>query len=382
MTIKLRWGLLLSGFAVSMCVVLAFANRGVADSIYWANDGSLSIGRANLDGTGVNQTFVKNAGYVNNVAVGASGIWWAKDGSVERANLNGSCPTHNFISRSYAKGYMQPSGLTLAGQYVYWSETNGNQIGRANQDGSGINYTFIADDGEPAGVTAYGQHLYWGNQNGGSGGGSLGRANLNGSGVNEAFVPFSPGGTGPETPVSLAVADQYIYWADPDANAIGRANIDGSGANNAFISGAGSPGAGDPYAVAVTGQHIYWTTSAGWIAEANLDGSGVNLQFIRVPLGPGYTLPGLAVGPTAAQGAAASAKCLPKPPAVSRCVVPKLVGKRLKAAKTALVAAHCRLGKVRTKKAAGVRGRVLSQKPRPHRKLPALGKVSVVVSRH
>src|ERR1019366_3212803 len=100
MTIKLRWGLLLSGFAVSMCVVLAFANRGVADSIYWANDGSLSIGRANLDGTGVNQTFVKNAGYVNNIAVGASGIWWAKTARSSARTSTGRAPhTISFPAR-------------------------------------------------------------------------------------------------------------------------------------------------------------------------------------------------------------------------------------------------------------------------------------------
>jgi hypothetical protein len=265
--------------------------------------------------------------------------------------------------------------LTLSGQSVYWTD-NYAGIGRANLDGSGINYKLIPSDQDLRGVTAYGPYLYWGNA------GTIGRANLNGSAVNQSFVPNNFDGTGPDRPYSVAVDGQFIYWADYGANSIGRANIDGSNSDDSFIPNADPPSSkGGPYAVAVTGQHIYWTTNVGTIAEANIDGSGVNLQFIHVDLGPGYVLAGLAVGPTAAQGASTSTKCSGKSPPVSRCVVPRLVGKQLPAAKTALIAAHCRLGNVTTRKALGASGRVLSQKPRPGTKLPARGKVSVVVSR-
>jgi hypothetical protein len=215
----------------------------------------------------------------------------------------------------------------------------------------------------------------------GGGAGTIGRANLNGSAVNQSFVPNNFDGTGPDRPYSVVVDGQHIYWADYGLGTIGRANIDGSNVESSFIPNANDPSSGGPYALAVTGQHIYWTTNLGTIAEANIDGSGVNKQFIHVDLGPGYVLAGIAVGPTAAQGASTSTKCSGKSPPVSRCMVPKLVGERLKAAKTALIAAHCRLGNVTTRKALGASGRVLSQKPRPGRKLPARGKVSVVVSR-
>src|SRR5262249_4411359 len=57
--------------------------------IYWANNSAFTIGRANLDGTGVNQNFITDAGAdVRSVAVDATSIYWAEyNGSIRRANL-------------------------------------------------------------------------------------------------------------------------------------------------------------------------------------------------------------------------------------------------------------------------------------------------------
>jgi eukaryotic-like serine/threonine-protein kinase len=64
------------------------------------------------------------------------------------------------------------------------------------------------------------------------------------------------------------------------------------------------------------------------------------------------------------------------------CVVPKLRGKRLKAAKRALAKAHCKVGTIARKYSAVVgKGRVISQKPKPgsHRRVGT--KVRLAVSR-
>jgi beta-lactam-binding protein with PASTA domain len=64
------------------------------------------------------------------------------------------------------------------------------------------------------------------------------------------------------------------------------------------------------------------------------------------------------------------------------CSVPKVTGKRLRAAKAAITQSHCRTGKVshaysrRTAK-----GRVSSQSRRPGRTLPANSRIDLVVSR-
>jgi hypothetical protein len=64
------------------------------------------------------------------------------------------------------------------------------------------------------------------------------------------------------------------------------------------------------------------------------------------------------------------------------CVVPKLLGLRLAAARSALAKAHCRLGKV-THVAAPkrLRGRVVSQRPRRGTKLTSGAKVAIALGR-
>jgi chitinase len=72
----------------------------------------------------------------------------------------------------------------------------------------------------------------------------------------------------------------------------------------------------------------------------------------------------------------------PPPTAVSKCVVPHLVGKTLANAKTAIARANCRVGHVgyaysRARK----KGVVLSQARRPGAVLPAKTTIALVVSR-
>jgi Divergent InlB B-repeat domain/PASTA domain len=67
---------------------------------------------------------------------------------------------------------------------------------------------------------------------------------------------------------------------------------------------------------------------------------------------------------------------------VKDCVVPKLKGKRLKAAKRTLLARDCRVGKVRHAFSKKVKkGRVIAEKPKPHRELTHGARVSLVVSK-
>jgi hypothetical protein len=79
----------------------------------------------------------------------------------------------------------------------------------------------------------------------------------------------------------------------------------------------------------------------------------------------------------------APAPPLPPPPAPAlrvRCVVPRVIGKKLPAARTRIRSAHCRLGRVRRVHPRRV-GRVIRQSPRPGARRPAGTKVSLVVGR-
>jgi Pro-kumamolisin, activation domain/IPT/TIG domain/PASTA domain len=72
----------------------------------------------------------------------------------------------------------------------------------------------------------------------------------------------------------------------------------------------------------------------------------------------------------------------PAPPPPKACVVPKLKGKTLRAAKRSLKAHHCRLGRVRHAFSANVKkGHVISQKPKAGRHLRHLAKVNVTLSK-
>jgi hypothetical protein len=67
---------------------------------------------------------------------------------------------------------------------------------------------------------------------------------------------------------------------------------------------------------------------------------------------------------------------------VPKCKVPKLVGLTLKKARTKLLKAHCRLGKVKKKASSPKKkGRVLSQRPKPGKSFPGGSKVNVTVGK-
>ena len=74
--------------------------------VYWGNDnannapGATSIGRANLNGTGVNQNFITGGTRASMPAVDGSFVYWANyaDGTIGRANLDATGVNQSFIS--------------------------------------------------------------------------------------------------------------------------------------------------------------------------------------------------------------------------------------------------------------------------------------------
>jgi hypothetical protein len=57
---------------VTVLLLAAAGGQGVASPyVYWANNGAGTIGRANLDGTGVNLRFIRGVTYPFGVAVDA-----------------------------------------------------------------------------------------------------------------------------------------------------------------------------------------------------------------------------------------------------------------------------------------------------------------------
>jgi hypothetical protein len=165
---------------------------GQADAyIYWTNFSGHTVARANLDGTGVNQSFIAvTGGGPAGVAVDGSHIYWANAdaGTIGRANLDGSGAQQNFIT-----GLSTPTGVAVNASYIYWGNKGTDTIGRADLSGapSSVNTSFVTSPvSGPDGVAVDGSRVYWANN--GTGADSIGTAPLAG-GTGTALVATSMG---------------------------------------------------------------------------------------------------------------------------------------------------------------------------------------------
>jgi virginiamycin B lyase len=261
-------------------LVVAVAATPAKAFVYWTSVSGGVIGRANLDGSAVNQSFITGLGGPYAVAVDGAHIYWTNyfGGAIGRANLDGTSVNQTFVT-----GLADPYGVAVDGAHIYWTNLNGGAIGRANLDGSDVNERFITGARSPTGVAVDGAHIYWANY---FNGGTIGRANLDGSGVEQSFITGASPPSGGETvngPYGVAVDGAHIYWTNyTHSGSLGRANLDGTSVDPTFIAGV-------DYStrVAVDSAHIYWTNflNGGAIGRANLDGTAVNQSFIT---GPSY----------------------------------------------------------------------------------------------
>src|SRR5262249_36531359 len=95
--------------------------------VYWANEGDGTIGRANVDGSGVDQDFIPGASgeIITGVAVDGGHVYWSQFlgglppnfGAIGRANLDGSLPNQSFIWRS---DIFHTSGVAVNDAHIYW----------------------------------------------------------------------------------------------------------------------------------------------------------------------------------------------------------------------------------------------------------------------
>jgi hypothetical protein len=188
---------------------------------------------------------------------------------------------------SFVIGLLLLGALVLApsaSAFVYWANggsTDGSNIGRANNDGSGANPNFITGQREPCGLAVDSQHIYWGNEIGGS----IGRANLDGSGVNPNFI------TGALLPCGVALEGNHIWWTNESTSLVpplqtgqvAVANLDGSDPHvmyaNPFVEG--------PRGVGVGSGLVFWTNSDASppsIGRAGVDGTPPPTKnFITLP---------------------------------------------------------------------------------------------------
>jgi virginiamycin B lyase len=112
-----------AGFSVVVLAMLGVAPLAQAltpPRIYWTNYNGGAIGSANLDGTGVNQSFITGASFPVGLAVDGQHIYWANEGlaTIGVANLDGTGVNQSFIST----GASDLVGLAVDGQHIYWAD--------------------------------------------------------------------------------------------------------------------------------------------------------------------------------------------------------------------------------------------------------------------
>ncbi len=200
----------------------------------------------------------------------AQGILWTENGA-------GSIDSSAFVGTGFHAvdtGLVTPYGIAVDadGGWVYWTNVTGNEIWRANLDGTGkiqINIQSQLGLSLPRGIAIDGAaaRMYW-VENGRK---EIRSSDLNGSSVAEILV------TGLSAPTGIAVDAQHakLYWTDNGGSEkkIGMCGTDGSNplvidSTTNFVSG---------ISVDTVNDRIYWAEygPSNRIESAKLDGSDV-----------------------------------------------------------------------------------------------------------
>jgi hypothetical protein len=168
----------------------AYNPQGVAvldepgrELIFWTNPGpgatfetdahdDRTIGRANRDGTDINQAFI-NTGSRDRamiaIAVDSNHIYWTAEHAVNqgesylvRRDLDGSSLSQLV---SFVPGPKPPliSGIAVDSEHVYFSQQGSDSIGRRNLNLEPNNHAadFIAGVGHSQGLAVDSEHIYW-----------------------------------------------------------------------------------------------------------------------------------------------------------------------------------------------------------------------------
>ena len=148
-----------SGKKPAAITSLTLTGASKARHVYWTYgaDGN-RIGRADVDGQNVNQSFITGVPGPFGVAVDAGHIYWtnAGMGTIGRADLDGQNVNQSFIT-----GVPDVFGVAVDAGHIYWTHALTNTIGRADLDGQNANPSFITGAFTPFAVAVDAGHIFW-----------------------------------------------------------------------------------------------------------------------------------------------------------------------------------------------------------------------------
>ena len=231
--------------------------------MYWTDEDTGTIRRANLDGTGV-EDVVAGLSDPDGLALDVAGgkMYWTDDEAdkIQRANLDGTA------IEDVVNGLSSPEGiaLDLSRGNVYWTDRGTDKIQRAKLDGTGVE-DVVTGLSDPDGIAldVAGGKMYWTE----SDAGRIRRANLDGTDREDLVTGLSY-----LDDIALDATGGKMYWAHVGADKIQRANLDGTGVED-LVTGLDRPVG---VTVDVRGGKVYWAdVDTEMIQRANLDGTAV-----------------------------------------------------------------------------------------------------------
>ncbi len=276
--------------AILLVLPMALAPRAEA-YVYWNSESG--IGRANLDGTAIDEGFIDlGRPYPGSVAVDARHIYWIQRDGIGRAKLDGTGVDRRFIPESTDVIFDPEAALAVDEQHIYWTwsfpapfGTYQTAIARAKLDGTGVERNFVLLGRGAGAIAVDDNYIYW------TGGNVIGRAGIDGTRIEQDFIPVPVPPNSPLATLGAVEVDaEHVYWLNLATGTspgslvptIARANLDGTAIDERFIA----PDA-LPTDLAVDAEHLYWLNQPGYpsewaasIARANLNGSAVEQGFI------------------------------------------------------------------------------------------------------
>ncbi len=294
------------------------------------NNGSKTIQRSNLDGSGLETVYtLSNSGHIFSdieVDQGAGKIYWSETRTFRRANLDGSnvetlldanvnpslkIPGKFILDTNGGKVYFTSTSSTVNwNRFVYSMNMNGSNpvlLFEANTNPSVTN-AMVADFA----LDAAGGKIYWTNTNGLD---TIGRANLDGSNLQTLIPDSAPGFSFRE--LQLDVAGGKMYWTSNDfTRSFQRANLDGTG-QELLISGVGLALGFD---LDIPAGKMYWVNGnnpdaahEGSVERANLDGTALQTLITDLNITSFINLPALSLNIVASSGGSWATSISPGP---------------------------------------------------------------------
>jgi hypothetical protein len=240
--------------------------------VYWTDPEHNRIGRAKLDKSEYDESFITGLSNLKGLAVidepSAPYVFWTSpadgeweesspvtgQGTIGRADLGGGN-----VDPSCLEGVTNPRGIDGNTEHIYWTSPKttpgGNgKLGRANLD---CDEPSVLPGPKIAGgdIAVDSSHVYFSTWTGNNG--FVYRTDLDGIGGGfEAGFEFEV--SVPGAPPSLALDGSHLYWTNSATSEIGRSDLDGTPASREFSF---ITGAGHPKGLAVDSSHIYWSAN-------------------------------------------------------------------------------------------------------------------------